>query len=107
VRDITEARFMPESAMAKAMLRIHDKNAAEFPKEDPMGAMSRAMAAMMRKQLEEGTGLSEQRSRYGDANVDTILRRERELKAIWARKDAEASKMLEALPRPGAGSISL
>jgi hypothetical protein len=107
VRDITEARFMPESAMTKAMLRIHDTNATTLPKEDPVGAMSRAMAAMIRKQMEQGPGLSEQRSRYGDANVDTLLRREQELKAIWTRKDAAAAKMFEAQSPSGAGSISL
>ncbi len=106
VRDISEARFMRESAMAQAMLQMHEKSAAGSP-EDPMAAMSKAMAALLRKQMTEGKELKAQRSQYGDVNVDTILRREKELKAIWARKDAEAARMLKSMSPPPSDAISL
>jgi hypothetical protein len=42
-----------------------------------------------------GEALREQRARYGDANVDKVLLREKEL---WARKEEAAAKALAALP---------
>jgi hypothetical protein len=41
------------------------------------------------------------------ANVDLILRREKELKEIWARKDAGAARMFELLAPPSARPIKL
>jgi hypothetical protein len=106
VRDVCEARFSSESATSREMLRIHERNAAEGTDEQ-LRAMSRAIAAMLRKQMEEQPGLDEQRSRYGDANVELLLRREKELKEIWTRKDAGAARMLEALSPPPANTIKL
>lgn len=106
VRAVCDARFNSESAMNREMLRIHEKNAAEGTDEQ-MRAMSRAIAAMIRKQMAEAPGLDEQRSQYGAANVDLILRREKELKEIWVRKDAGAAQMFKALSPPPANTIKL
>jgi hypothetical protein len=107
VRDVCDARFRSESAALKAMLQSHEKNAASGTDEQ-LRAMSQAMLGYLRKQMEVDPELRDQRTEYGDANVDMILRREKELKAIWVRKDAAAAKVFQALPAsPSAGSISL
>jgi hypothetical protein len=37
------------------------------------------------------------REQYGDITVDLVLSREKDLKEIWARKDAAAAKAFKAL----------
>lgn len=96
VRDICDARFMAESPMAKALVQRNEQNAAAATGEQ--AAMSRAMAKLTKKQMEEGPTLREQRMRYGDANVDTVLLREKELKQLWAAKEALAAEALESMP---------
>jgi hypothetical protein len=106
VRDVSNARFLPESAMFKAMIQMNEQRAATTPK-GPGQDMARAMAAMVRKQMETGPQLREQRAEYGDANVDLILSRESTLKALWLRADAEAAKMFDMLGQVPPGTISL
>lgn len=98
VRDICEARFMPDSAANRAMLQRFQEQAAG-PRSDER-SMAQGMLAMLRKQMEEGPRLVRQRKDYGDATVDLVLRREKELKEIWVRKDAATARALEALNAP-------
>jgi hypothetical protein len=106
VRDVSNSRFMPESAMFKATLKMNEQRAAEAPTK-PEQDMAKAMAAFVRKQMETGPQLREQRAEYGDTNVNLILQRESALKELWLRADAEAAKMFDMLGQQPPGTISL
>jgi hypothetical protein len=106
VRDVSNARFMPESATFKALVQMNEHSAATATTAQERD-MAKAMAAMVRKQMETEPQLREQRAQYGDTNVDLILSRESALKALWLRTDAEAAKMFDMLDQVPPGSISL
>jgi hypothetical protein len=95
VRGICDSRFMPESAAMKVMIKRFETQASgpQSPERD----LAKGMLNMLRKQLEKSVGLPQQREQYGDATVNLVLSREKELKEIWARKDAAAAKAFEAL----------
>jgi hypothetical protein len=97
VRDICDARFIANSAASKAMLERFQAQAAG-PRSDER-SMAQGMLTMLRKQMEEGPRLVRQRKDSGDANVDLVLRREKELKEIWVRKGAATARA----PGPGCG----
>ena len=95
VRDISEARFKSESAATKAALQRLEAQAAgpESPERD----MARALMAYWKKDMQVDPLLTKQREEYGSANVDLVLRREKELKQIWVRKDAATARAFQAL----------
>jgi hypothetical protein len=96
VRDISEARFKSESAATKAAIQaIRAK--ADGP-EGPERDMSRQLIAYWEKNQQVDPNLTKERGEYGSANVDLVLQREKELKEIWARKDAAAARAFGALP---------
>jgi hypothetical protein len=95
VRDICDSKFMAESAAMKVMQQRFETQAAgpQSPERD----LGKAGLALTRHQQAERAGLPKLREQYGDATVDLVLSREKELKEIWARKDADAAKAFKAL----------
>lgn len=95
VRDISEARFKSESATARAALKQLEAqaNGPASPERD----MARAMMAFWKKDLQADPTLRKEREAYGDAAVDLVLQREKELKELWTAKDAAASRAFGAL----------
>jgi len=95
VRDISMARFMPESVAMNNALKDHEENAAQL--RGNAKQTSQAFAAILKNQMEKGPALKEQRQAYGDANVDLVLRREKELKELFLASDAMAVEAAKAL----------
>jgi hypothetical protein len=95
VRDICDSKFMAESAAMKVMQQRFEAQAAgpQSPERD----LGKAGLAMIRHQQAESAGLPKLREQYGDTTVDLVLSREKDLKEIWARKDAAAAKAFKDL----------
>lgn len=95
VRDICDSKFMAESAAMKVLKERFEAQAAgpQSPERDA----GKLGLALLRHQLAESANLPKLREQYGDAAVDLVLSREKELKEIWARKDAASAKAFKAL----------
>lgn len=95
VRDICDSKFMAESVAFKVMKERFEAQAAgpQSPERD----LGKVGLAMLRNQLADSGDLSKLRAQYGDAAVDLVLSREKELKEIWVAKDQAAAKAFRAL----------
>jgi hypothetical protein len=95
IRDICDGKFMAESAAMKVMQQRFEAQAAS--PQSPERDVGKAGLALIRHQQAESAGLPNLREQYGDITVDLVLSREKDLKEIWARKDAAAAKAFKAL----------
>ncbi len=83
VFDVISKRALAATGEEEASLTALENLAANLSEQDR--ARLEASLASVREQQRELEALTEERKRHGDANVDAVLSRERELTRLWQR----------------------
>ncbi len=98
VREVSEARFRPGSASAQAA-----RESLEAQANGPSSTqrdMARRMLEQLNKDPDETAELKRVRELHGNAAVDLVLQREKELKELWDAKEAATARNQEVPAAP-------